>query len=309
MKLQSVKKTFKVKEWNLLFLFIRFWMAAIVTISFGVSNIALSQETQSSNHQSNTGATPVLTAVTPSSSQSTRRLAIQTSFGFSTNLAELNSLENSSNLDLEISPQYTLNSKQSITGSFSVSKELQGEQTLSLINDAVIVFSQKGPAIGKNISSGISLQETIPLSKDSRERDSLLSSVTIRPGLSLKTKYGNFGYKLGITRHLHAFTSTTYGKSNFKWGLGNSLSYGTQFTEKLGFSLSLSFNNAWTYLGALSQNFSGVEELSYDVSSAAAVSIGHRNAGSAIKADGVTSNLEIFNSNNSIIYTSFSYNF
>jgi hypothetical protein len=301
--------------------FIRLWMA-MAAMTAAVESSAtegslespttlegVSASTSSQQSQMNTGATPVLTAGSPRSSQSSRRLSFSTSLSLSSNLVESSNFDHSSSLDLEFSPAYTLNEQHSFLSTFSISKDLVDEQKLSLLNDASVVVNRQGKKFGKDFASAISLSMLLPLSVDSRKRDSLISSIRLNPSLNYQSGVGKFSYRLGFTRHIHRFTTATYGKSNAEWGLSNNLNYSTQLSKKLGASLSFAHSNAWTYEKKLFQSFSSSQEITYSLREEFAFSVGHTNRGSVLKDDGISSNIEIFNVESSTVYTSISYNF
>ena len=259
-----------------------------------------------------TGATPVLMAGAATSAP--RRFSSTATLSASSNLESPSVTEHQASMDFSLGPSYALNDTTSLGAGISISKDLTGEQDLSLLNDATVTVSRRLGKVVRGISASADITGVIPFSKESRQRDSLITSLTLRPSLSadlseIGMRSVKLGYGMGLTRHVHEYGIATSGKSNAQYGLSQRLSVSWNPTERLGLMMMGQLSNAWTYQWNLKQSFRFVQEISFDVSDTFSLSIDHQNQGPAVKADGVTSNIALFNSHASTVSFSVSQTF
>lgn len=153
------------------------------------------------------------------------------------------------------------------------------------------------------------LTALIPVSKNSRIRDMLQTAVAgglsfgIEPDGIATAKDGAWSLALGITagRSFHTYEEDINGKVLNKFSSNQTVNLG--YTYKV-WSLSVEYihKSRWTYQGNSKDTFEHTEELGYAVNENFAVAIGHTNTGAGLKANGMDSNFDLINENESQVY-------
>lgn len=244
-----------------------------------------------------------------SASEEPRKFSLDLAFDTSSNLNERSSADAAASSSLEVLAGYRFTRRWFTSASISGEKSWDHEREATL-GDTQLRVNHGSFELGGHASTSVDLFMNLPTSKDSRERDSLITSFTLRPNLKFDLTHGfSLYYRLGMTRYIHSFTTATSGKSNARYGLSQRVDVEYSPEKHWALLVSGSYSNAWTYENSLNQNFRFLEELSYLVTDALSVSLGHRNEGSRLKADGQSSNIEVFNGRSSIVYTAMGYTF
>lgn len=118
----------------------------------------------------------------------------------------------------------------------------------------------------------------------------------------LNAGYGwNFGASVSFARYFQAYEEDINGAVLNQYSSNQTLNAAYSYNS---WSLSLEFihKNRWTYQNNLKESFEHTEEVGYSVTPHFTVALGHTNAGSALKANGIDSNYELINENSSKIY-------
>ena len=94
------------------------------------------------------------------------------------------------------------------------------------------------------------------------------------------------------------------GRSNTPYKIVQIATLGYSPTDWIDFSFLAAFVNAWSYEYNSFESFKFAEEISTTVTDEISLAVGHEHGGGVLKADGRTSNLEFFDSNDSQFYLS-----
>ncbi len=149
----------------------------------------------------------------------------------------------------------------------------------------------------------------IPVSKNSLKRDELKTAISagasfgiIPDGISPETDCF-WSFAIGITagRNFHTYDTDINGKVLNRYSSNQTLNISYNYKD---FSFGVEFINKtrWTYQGNVKSAFEHSQEIGYNVTDNVSVAVGHSNGGSALKANGVDSNLELVNENDSSVY-------
>lgn len=205
-----------------------------------------------------------------------------------------------SRLSVKLSDNYSLTA----AGGYGLDPK---DETASDWADVAVLLSRKGYELGSRFTLAPRLSTSIPVSKDSRVRQSMQSSAGVSLALGFQEGVLREGLgitaSVGATRFIHQYEEAVDGSVNSQYSFKQALSveYGI---GKVGLSLELIHRNAQSYQGFLGEAFEHTEELSYQVSDHMGVAIGHTLGGSMLKPDGRESNFSLLNDNDSKVYGS-----
>lgn len=149
------------------------------------------------------------------------------------------------------------------------------------------------------------LSFVVPQSKKSREDTNLEGAISARIDASIQKKLLIPGLSLGagvsLGRSFHRYDTAVSGGSNTQYSSRQSVVAGYEYRS---FSIGAEFHhiNMWNYAGNMSDAFEHAEELSYALADHVSFSLGHTNAGSMLKANGIDSNFKLIDDNNSLAY-------
>jgi hypothetical protein len=233
------------------------------------------------------------------------RLSTTVSLDSEANIRRPDEEDFSASSSLGLGLNYKLSSAFSLGAQLGANKDLVDEQKIQM-TDTQIQASAKGPSLGAGIASSLGASLNLPTSTDSRERDNLRASLSLRPKVSRSLDFvsmpeSQISLRLGLTAFNHRYTTTTYGRSNAAFS--TSMGVDLLFTLGAGFTLALggAYANSWTYEQNLVQAFNSSQSLDYEISSQLSASLSHRNGGSLMRADGVTSNIDLFSARSSFV--------
>jgi len=153
-----------------------------------------------------------------------------------------------------------------------------------------------------------SISTVIPMTKRSKDRDQLQGvlsggiSFGIKPDGIYKSD-GVWTVILGLTagRSFHTYEENINGTVMNKYSSNQSMDISYDIAD-FSFSVSYLHRSRWTYQGNIRESFVLGQEIGYALSDNFSVNAGHSNEGSAIKANGYESNLDLVDENESSVY-------
>lgn len=153
-----------------------------------------------------------------------------------------------------------------------------------------------------------SISTVIPMTKRSKERDQLNGSISggisfgIVPDGIYKSD-GVWSVVLGLTagRNFHTYEENINGSVLSQYSSNQSMDISYSIAD-FSFSLSYLHRSRWTYQGNIRESFVLGQEIGYSLNDNFSVNAGHSNEGSAIKANGYESNLDLIDENESSVY-------
>lgn len=223
----------------------------------------------------------------------------------STSLIDFKDGSRSDGLDIVMVPSVmAFNGKISAQLVYSQNLRNQYSQTENDFADVPVTYAFKAiPLNWMNTRFSYSLTALIPVSKYSRIKDELQTALSGRLGLSMTPEGNGFNAAVGITlgRNFHTFEEDINGAVLNQYSSNQNLNLGYVLSD---WSASLSFVNRsrQTYKGNTKSTFELTEEIGYSVSDNFSLALGHTNAGSTLKANGMDSNVELIDENSSMIY-------
>ncbi len=230
---------------------------------------------------------------------------------FGSNLFPVGTEQYSAGSSLLLIPSYQLSSDWSVGLLASAYKEVTDLREFTLF-DPSLRISYRAIPLSPTVSVAPALWAALPVSERSRERDSLI--VSVRPALRFaadfsKSKlpviqHSSVSWETGIARAFHQYSNSTTGAVNTAWRLSNwfNLYYGPG--EKWFLSGDFIRNTGWSYQGVGRHSFSMGQTVGYRFTPSLTLSVGHTNEGDVLRANGLTSNIAIFDSTTSRVFTS-----
>lgn len=169
-------------------------------------------------------------------------------------------------------------------------------------------FSRAPVSVGKYLKGGYLLGLGLPTSRDASKFQSLQASLSggvsgaINPDL-LVTGFSISGSAVFV-RNFHQYATRADGPVNTEYAANQSLSFAYNFSSGVYISASFAYVSVFSYQNVMRNSFEISQDIGYQVHDHLSLSVGHTNGGSALKANGTDSNIQIMNENDSIVYAS-----
>lgn len=221
-------------------------------------------------------------------------------FEYSENVAQQEEGPKESGMELLLTPNYKINGTFSLGVKASIIQASTENKKPSLSNTQVIL-GMKGWALKDSMTTVHSAAAILPTSIVSREDDRLKSSISISNGLAwIATPRFIAIYKLGFSRNFHEFTINADGLANVEYRIAHSLDLKLMLTKKLYLTTIGVFRQGRTYQGFERQDFQFHGDINYDILDNLTMNVGTSNEGAAMKANGVDSNISVYDEKSTI---------
>lgn len=269
-----------------------------VLISQLISLVAVAQPasvtTTSASSQSQTSTTKV-----SAEKKETKAFTLSLGIEYSQKVAAEEKGERESSTDTTLVPIYRITESLNAGANVVFSKENSGARQSSVSNTQLIL-GIKGFKINSEIETLHSANGVIPTNEESKKRDRLQGALSIMNGLRLTKTSAKVDYKLTLSKNFHEFTVNAEDSPNIEYRMVNALTVTIPITDKLSFSTMGAYRLGQTYKGFQRSAFEIHADLNFDVLEQLMINLGTSNDGSALKANGVDSNIEAYNANTSV---------
>lgn len=276
--------------------------AALALTAAVFSSPLLMAQTASTAAASNSSSIKKTDAI----SKQDKRFFLEVGLEKSSNLRSEDSRDLDASTGIALSPSWEISKRFTLTGKVGVDKQEVGPKD-TLISDSTLGLNIKGYKFNQNFSMLHILSGLIPTSKKSQEVDHLQSAVSLGNRLVLDSRYGKFSYTLGMRRNFHEFVLNVDDSPNLEYILSHRILMDVPLIGDFSLSGDFIYRNAWTYRNFERQSFSFAVDLGYAVTETFSVYVGTTNEGSALKANGKDSNLDLYNENSSVIRAGVTY--
>jgi hypothetical protein len=260
-----------------------------------------------------------LTAHAADSAQSTKKYkssktskwSVTTAVGASSSLTK-SSQESSQDLSLQVLPSYKIGEKTKIISAISAEKALRDERKAK-VNDAYIGLSFPIKKVNDllNITGQTKVYASISdLSRKVRGRQTRLYAAPIfsfdLSTIELSRRYIpglSFTYKPIYSKYVHKYNTGTNGKSNSAYSFDQLFSLDFAFYEKWSVNFTNVYYTNWTYQSNRRTSFEFDYSVSHEFNSNYSLGLGLNNSGSALGANGIDSNVKLFDARTTSLYT------
>jgi hypothetical protein len=146
----------------------------------------------------------------------------------------------------------------------------------------------------------------LPTNVEDRHRNTYNGSLVLEPNLITNwTVYGSpFVTVLGayLTKNTHTYDRNAGGGANTSYSTTGYFGIEKEFLPKFSILLDGDYTYARTYQNSMRTQFSIGQSITYQHDKDLSVTIGHSNAGDALKANGTDYNIAVFDGNFSVVY-------
>lgn len=230
---------------------------------------------------------------------------------FGSNLYPVGSEAHSAGSSVVLIPSYRISSDWTAGFIASAYKELTNFREFTFYDPSFRVSYRTIP-LNPTVSVAPALWAVVPVTERTRERESLITS--IRPALRFSADFSrsktpilrdtSLSWETGLARAFHRYSTATTGAVNTAWRLSNWINLYCAPGSHWFFSGEFIRNTGWSYQGASRHSFSMGQTIGYRINPELTVSVGHTNEGDVLRANGLTSNISIFDSTTSRVFTS-----
>lgn len=256
---------------------------------------------------SHSAQTSVQTLSTEAANEEAFKLSGSLTTYVSTGLQRRDSVNASTSSDAELALRLKISD---FTYGFdgSVSKELTGQREMTLNNAAL----SAGTTIFKpndDFSISAKLSATLPLSERSKDYQHQITGIGLSTGFKYQaTEDLTISYTPRATLNFHEFKIAEDGTSNYQYTLANTLSFDYALSESFTLSAMAKYSRLTSYAGNSKDKYDFDQSISYDFAPYS-VAIGHSIGKSPLAANGVETEIKLFDSNDSTIYGQFGFSF
>ena len=219
---------------------------------------------------------------------------------YSENVSQVEDGPKESGMELAMTPGYKINDTFALSGAFSMIQS-STEDKKPMASNTQVILAMKGWELTPSIKTVHGTTLVLPTSQVSRETDKLQAAFGINSGIKmiLHPKF-EMTYRLGLTRNVHEFTINANGSANVEYRLSNSLNMKLVLTDKINIVATGVYRVGRTYQGFERTDFQFDGDINYDVLKSLSFNIGTSNAGPALKANGVDSNISVFDEKSTV---------
>lgn len=228
------------------------------------------------------------------------QITFETGIEYSQRIAEDEQAKREEAMDITLAPGYRINELYSVGVKTILTKENTGTEETKA-SDTLLTLSIKGITLSPELSTVHSVFGVIPTSEKSRDRDRLQGAAGLSNGIHYANPLWDIVYRLGYSQNFHEFNLNADGSANVQQSLSHSLGVKLNVTEKFYLSSVGIYRWGKTYGNKERSSFELHGDLNYDVTGKMTLNLGTSNAGSALKANGVSSNITAFNPDRGVI--------
>ncbi len=223
------------------------------------------------------------------------------------NLYSAGSSESAINSSFLAIANYAINNRWTIRALASAAKDYTGYRDWTWF-DPTLGLGHRPLSLNPYLTLMPGVTFTLPATSRSRDRESLITAVRLNARFAAdfsripRLQPLSLSYDLSGSRALHYYETSTTGTVNTQHRLTHWINAGWQITTRWSISADFIRGTSWSYQGGARNTFSLGETLSYSWPSGLGLSIGHTNEGDILRADGISTNLAVVDSEGSRIF-------
>lgn len=282
-----------------------FRMSAFVGISF-LSSVALSAMASSALNSPRTSVLKEpLPKVLPKADE--KKFALSLGFSNSQNFYESNQPDKKNTYVLEILPVYKLSESSSLSALSYAVFDAQAKEHVATLKSTLLAWKVTTYKMAENATFAPSLLAVVPTNGQQVANDKYRGGLGVK-GTMTFTQIGKTGFDFSlassIRRNFNDVEVGADGEPLIQHGLPQEMTLTYKFNPELRADFFSRYIFSYTYSGKLVQRFLLSLSTSYQINSNWSVSGGIANEGSAFKADGVGSNVRLYDDETSELFLS-----
>lgn len=223
-------------------------------------------------------------------------------------LHKTSDLDHSLSNEFQITPSISLGDGYTLVTGISGAKDLKGERKFSMGN-GFIALSKSLRQYDK-LSISASASAVIPLAESTKDIQTLRTGIKVAPKFSYKaTDNASLSYSPGVKVNFHEFKTSLTGRSNTQYSLSQTASFSYNVMDYFTIGLGGAYARSFTYNGNSKDFYSIDQSLSFAPTESTGIEVGHSIGGNPLAANGIDSDINIFNSRESSVYAGFSFTY
>jgi hypothetical protein len=235
-----------------------------------------------------------------------KKFSLSTSVEYSQKVEVEANTERESGTDLSFLANYKINELYNINAKAALTQELSGPKNSS-VSDTTVGFGIKGLQINNQLITTHSLSAVIPTSQTTRTKDRLRTAVGISNGIAFTSDNLTAKYKLSLSKNFHEFSQNAEGIFLNEYRISNAIDVIVPITEKFSVSATGYYRISFTYEKDQKYGFGFDGDLNYDFTKKLSANLGISNEGSALKANGTDSNINVYDEATSVTRAGLTY--
>lgn len=223
-------------------------------------------------------------------------------------LHKTSDLDHSLSNEFSITPSVQLDDGYTFVAGLSGVKDLKGERKFDMGN-GFIALSKSLRQFDK-LSISATASAVIPLAETTKDIQTLRTGIKLSPKFSYKaTDNASISYSPGVKVNFHEFKTSLTGKSNTQYSLSQKAVFSYNVMDLFGISMDGAYSRSFTYNGNSKDFYSFGQSISFAPTDATGIEVGHSIGGNPLSANGIDSDINIFNSRESSVYAGFSFTY
>lgn len=192
--------------------------------------------------------------------------------------------------------------------------DFRAYENVTTFTNGRLALTRKPISLAKGLNLSPRVSARLPFNDRSIRADSFMTGFTADGALALDLAEHNLipltiTGKVSATRNLHLFSTSTTGISNSAWEMSEGLSLEFAIGSRVTLFGTGTVSHTWSYAGAPRSIFEFGEGVQVEVAQGLSVLVGHTNSGNTLRANGMDSNIALFDPNASSVYGSMSFSY
>ena len=252
--------------------------------------------------------TTTTTAKIPTIEEEAKAFGLALDLSYNANMYAEDDINQTSYTNLTIIPSYKITDKLKTSLRTDISKYHTQEENTEMTNTR-IRFSYLTAKLTDQISWSNRFDVFIPTNRKSQLTDRLTTATGIGTALNYKDELTTAILSFALRRNYHEFDYSTTGEQLTEYTATQFLNLEFSLMEKISLSVEGSYIISRSYQNTEKYNFETNVSLDYTMTKNFSASVGLSNGGSALKANGVDSNIEFLNEKTSELSAGIGYTY
>ncbi len=236
-----------------------------------------------------------------------KRFSIAASLRESSNLISHNSPGHERQTELSLGVSLKLGAWGLLSLSQGITKAHQQDEELDVTNTK-LGLKHTRVELHRDVGVQNGIYARLPANRKTREKDKLQTALGLENTIDLRLGQGPIliTNRLTLHKNFHTYVINAYGTPTIEWNLIEDLTTTAELSRVVSLSLGLSYVTSRTYREVTKNRLDLSEELGFQISPVAALSMGHSNGEDLVRSTQHSSNIETFDDATSTIYGTFS---